>query len=318
MGLTLRAGGRSHDFTRNPSVRRSACPAMEPPSHDLSDEIWLFRRADRQVVEGVIAKRLDSKYQPGQRSHDWLKLPLTVAQSGEPRWGGVYCFAGFQTHNTFLKKSPVVLGLGLCNIQIGGDMKLTVIFFGSLLASFLTTSCATKQSTRAKPLKTSYVADSNLSGYHIVTVEPFEVTSSRAANDQVGVKLATDIANRLQYDFGPLFQTVRVGPPLGRPDELLVTGRITDYRPGNRAARFLGPGIGKADLKGVLVIRDGSSGQTLEIASIDKLWAFGDILGVSKGMNDMVDETAAAAANLVARSKGWQSYPQAMSAPLVR
>jgi len=131
--------------------------------------------------------------------------------------------------------------------------------------------------------------------------------SSQAANDQVGVKLATDIANRLQYDFGPLFQTVRVGPPLGRPGELLVTGRITDYRPGSRVARLFGPGIGRADLKGEIVLKDGTTSQPLEVAPIDKLWAFGDVIGASKGMDDMVEETAAAAANLIERSKGWQS-----------
>ncbi len=114
--------------------------------------------------------------------------------------------------------------------------------------------------------------------------------------------------NRLQYDFGPLFQTVRIGQPLGTPDELLVTGRITDYRPGSRAARFLGPGIGKADLKGELVLKDGPTGQPLVIAPIDKLWAWGDVLGASKGMNNMMEETAAAAANLVARTKGWEPY----------
>jgi hypothetical protein len=192
-------------------------------------------------------------------------------------------------------------------------MKYSLVFVGLLLVLGLTTSCASKQSTRAKPLKTVYVANNDLVQYQIATIEPFAVTSSQAANDQVGIKLATDIANRLQYDFGPLFHQVGVGPPLGRLDELLVTGVITDYRPGSRAARLLGPGIGKADLKGEVVLRDGSSGQALEIASIDKLWAWGDILGVSKGMNDMVQETAAAAANFVARTKGWQSYPnQAM------
>ena len=187
-------------------------------------------------------------------------------------------------------------------------MKSTTVFLVPVLALSFATGCTTTQSTRAKPLKTVYVANSNLSQFGIATVEPFEVTTSQAANDQVGVKLATDIANRLQYDFGPLFQTVRVGPPLGQPGELLVTGRITDYHPGSRAARLLGPGIGKADLRGQMVLKDGASGQPLVIAPIDKLWAWGDILGVSKGMNNMVEETAAAAANLVARSKGWQPY----------
>lgn len=31
-------------------------------------------------LEGVVAKRLDSRYQPGQRSNSWLKLPLKANQ----------------------------------------------------------------------------------------------------------------------------------------------------------------------------------------------------------------------------------------------
>lgn len=185
-------------------------------------------------------------------------------------------------------------------------MRLSSVFATILAAGILATGCTTTKSTKAKPLKTQYVANSHLSEYNIATVQPFEVTSSEAANEEVGTKLATDIANRLQYDFGPLFQTVRTGPPLGVSNELLVTGRIADYHPGSRAARLLGPGIGKADLKGELVLKDGSSGKPLVVAPIDKLWAFGDILGASKGMNNMMEETAAAAANLIARTKGWE------------
>lgn len=187
-------------------------------------------------------------------------------------------------------------------------MKILTLVVAPVMGLFLVSGCTTTQSTRAKPLKTAYVANADLSRYQTVTVVPFEVTSSQAANDQVGPRLATDIANRLQYDFGQLFQTVRAGPPLGRPDELLVTGRINDYRPGSRVARLFGPGIGRADLKGEVVLRDAVSSQPLVVAPIDKLWAWGDIIGASKGMNDMVEETAAATANLIARTKGWQSY----------
>jgi hypothetical protein len=104
-------------------------------------------------------------------------------------------------------------------------MRLSRDFALSIVALLCVTGCTTTQSTRAKPLKTVYVAKGNLSQFQIASIQPFEVMDSRAANDQVDGRLATDIANRLQYDFGPLFQTVRAGPPLGRPDELLVTGR---------------------------------------------------------------------------------------------
>lgn len=174
--------------------------------------------------------------------------------------------------------------------------------------ALLATGCSTTHSAKAKPLRPSFGENVDLSRYTVATVQPFEVTSSKAANDQAGVTLATDIANRLQYDFGPIFQTVRVGAPEGAPNELIVTGRITDYRPGSRAARLLGPGIGKADLEGELALKDGATGQPVMVAPIDKLWAWGHGLGALKGMEDMMTETAASAANLIARSRGWDPY----------
>jgi hypothetical protein len=187
-------------------------------------------------------------------------------------------------------------------------MKSLFLLMVPLMATVFATGCRTTESARAKPLKTVYGDNVDLSRYQIATVQPFEVATSKAANDQVGMTLATDIANRLQYDFGPLFQAVRVGPPQGSPNELVVSGRITDYRPGSRFARLLGPGIGRAELEGELVLKDSVSGQPLVIAPIDKLWAWGHSLGAMKGMDNMINETAASAANLIARSKGWGAY----------
>jgi len=36
--------------------------------------IALFEAAVAQNLEGIIAKRMDSIYRPGKRSHDWLKI----------------------------------------------------------------------------------------------------------------------------------------------------------------------------------------------------------------------------------------------------
>jgi hypothetical protein len=40
-------------------------------------------------------------------------------------------------------------------------------------------------------------------------------------------------------------------------------------------------------------------------APFDKLWAWGGIIGASKGMDDMVAETSASVAATVAHAKGW-------------
>lgn len=192
-------------------------------------------------------------------------------------------------------------------------MKSLLSILGLSLGVCLFTGCASTHSVRAKPLTPVYGQEVNLSKYDVVSVQPLEVNTSKAANDHAGETIAEDIAHRLQYDFGPLFQTVRMGPPLGTANELVLGGQITDYRPGSRAARLLGPGIGRADLKGELVLKDGATGQPVMIAPIHKLWAWGHELGAAKGINNMMDETAASAANMIARAKGWQPPPNQAS-----
>ncbi|MGH8915067.1 MAG: DNA ligase, partial [Acidimicrobiia bacterium] len=43
----------------------------------VGDGEALFRAAGEQGLEGIMAKRLTSTYQPGARSRDWLKVKLT-------------------------------------------------------------------------------------------------------------------------------------------------------------------------------------------------------------------------------------------------
>ncbi len=40
----------------------------------------MFTAARRLGLEGIMAKRLDSTYQPGMRSHDWLKIKIRLGQ----------------------------------------------------------------------------------------------------------------------------------------------------------------------------------------------------------------------------------------------
>jgi len=50
-----------------------------PPWFD-GDGADVLRASSEQGLEGVVAKRLDSPYQPGRRSRDWVKVKLTRAQ----------------------------------------------------------------------------------------------------------------------------------------------------------------------------------------------------------------------------------------------
>jgi hypothetical protein len=189
-------------------------------------------------------------------------------------------------------------------------IKSLAVYVGLVAALFATTGCTTTQATKAHPLKPIYGEGVDLARFDVAIVQPFEVATAKPADAAVGATLVNAIAKRLEYDFGPLFQTVRVGQPTGDPNEVVVTGRITEYQPGSRAARLLGPGIGKAELEGELVVKDARTDQALVIAPIDKLWAWGHSIGAAKGMEDMLEESAAAAANMIARAKGWKPVTQ--------
>lgn len=49
-------------------------------SDDFEDGEMLFEQIKAMELEGIIAKRKDSKYQPGKRVKDWLKLPTEIRQ----------------------------------------------------------------------------------------------------------------------------------------------------------------------------------------------------------------------------------------------
>ena len=60
-----------------------------PPTYD--DGQLLYAAAEQQGFEGIVSKKLSSRYRPGQRSRDWLKFPI--------RPTGSYVVGGFR-HET--------------------------------------------------------------------------------------------------------------------------------------------------------------------------------------------------------------------------
>src|SRR5690606_14168397 len=49
-------------------------PSWQVPDYHRGEGSALLRAARERGLEGVIAKRLDSRYQPGRRTRDWLKI----------------------------------------------------------------------------------------------------------------------------------------------------------------------------------------------------------------------------------------------------
>jgi bifunctional non-homologous end joining protein LigD len=50
------------------------------PSYHVGDGAAMLKASDEQGLEGVVAKRLDSRYEPGSRSGAWLKIKNRLSQ----------------------------------------------------------------------------------------------------------------------------------------------------------------------------------------------------------------------------------------------
>jgi len=193
----------------------------------------------------------------------------------------------------------------------GQIMKATLLFslFTVALVS-LTSGCASTSSTAADPLKGVDNAHADLSRYRVASVIAFTIAPTNKIDASVGAEFAENIARRLKIDFGPIFEEVRSDQSSGREDELLVTGVIKSYQPGSKFGRLMLMGVGAASFKADLQLKNAADGKILFSAPIDKLWAWGGALGMSKGISDMTDESAAAAANTIARLRGWAPPPR--------
>ena len=49
-------------------------PSWQAPAHHVGDGARLWEAVRAQGLEGIVAKRLQSPYRPGQRSREWLKV----------------------------------------------------------------------------------------------------------------------------------------------------------------------------------------------------------------------------------------------------
>lgn len=188
--------------------------------------------------------------------------------------------------------------------------KSTVLAGTVFLSALITSGCATSNpavsSTHAQPLQSKNGAKVDLTKYRIATVVPFSIPQNKDIDPSIGAKFANDIAIRLQYDFGNLFDQVREGTPLNQTNELIIGGIITTYEPGDKFERAMLIGLGAASFKGELDLKDATGNETIFAAPFDKLWAWGGFLGMSKDINDMQTETEASIADTIARAKGWQ------------
>jgi curli biogenesis system outer membrane secretion channel CsgG len=181
-----------------------------------------------------------------------------------------------------------------------------LIIATAILSTAILAGCASSSSTKAKGLKATTSGATSLSECENITVFAFGVPSKGKADASTGSNFAHDIENRLVSDFGPIFKSVEYGDKArGLENECLVTGNITKYKPGSRVARAILIGLGAASLEGNVKVVDAGSQKELLNAPFSKLWAWGGIVGASKGIDDMVKESSAAVAATLAQAKGW-------------
>src|ERR1051326_6635077 len=104
--------------------------------------------------------------------------------------------------------------------------KLVFLVVGCAALLLLLPACSTTQSTKAHPLEPVYGLGVDLSRFTTATVLPFKFPQKTLEEPDAGMMLADKIAQRLQNDFGPIFQEVRMGNPARQPNELIISGRI--------------------------------------------------------------------------------------------
>jgi hypothetical protein len=179
----------------------------------------------------------------------------------------------------------------------------------ALALTCLASACATRDSVKARPLQAESVDAQALAPCMHLTVAPFALPAGSRHTD-IGESFARDVATRLATNFPGTFTSVEfAAAPRGLAGECLLQGTLSQYKPGSRAVRalpFVGGMLGGAKLEGTIRVRDVVGDRELFAAPFDKLWRWSGVLGVTKGMGDMVAETAARIANSVARANGWQ------------
>jgi hypothetical protein len=102
-----------------------------------------------------------------------------------------------------------------------------------------------------------------------------------------------------------VFGAVTRGPaPAGQEGAVVLRARITQYKPGSETARFMLAGAGSAQLEMSAELVDAASGKTLVTLPVDRTWAWGGVLGASRGIEEMERNVAYELALYLQRSRG--------------
>jgi hypothetical protein len=148
----------------------------------------------------------------------------------------------------------------------------------------------------------------DLARFTALVIEDFAMADPKAAQrkkdylvQSAPARLADQVAQGLPAG---LFGEVLRNPAAPPPGALVLRGRITQYKPGSETARLLVAGAGSSHLEMELELASADTGDTLVSLPVDRTWAFGGVLGASRGIEEMERNVAYELALYLQRCRG--------------
>jgi hypothetical protein len=149
----------------------------------------------------------------------------------------------------------------------------------------------------------------DLTPYGVLYVEDFVMADPKAGErkkEYLVQSAPQRLADMVVKDVGPAAfpEIVRGTPAEPREGAVILRGKITQYKPGSETARLMLAGAGSAQLEMAVELVDFASGKSLVQLPVDRTWAWGGILGASRGIEEMERNVAYELGLYLQRSRG--------------
>lgn len=154
----------------------------------------------------------------------------------------------------------------------------------------------------------------DLASYPTLCIEPFMMTDAKAEKVKQQYLVASApqrITELMLEELGTTsFTVVRKDTSCGdATDTVVLRARITQYKPGSDAARFMLIGAGSAQIEMIVSLVSAQSGQTLVEFEPKGTWAWGGALGAAVGISDLEKNVAYEVASYLKSARG-QPLPE--------
>lgn len=148
----------------------------------------------------------------------------------------------------------------------------------------------------------------DLAAYPVLCVEPFVMEDPDAADRKPQYLVETAparIANLTVEDLGEsIFTEVRQEPACAAPGAVTLRARIVEYRPGSETGRLMLAGVGNAHIELIVNLVDAASGNQLVELEAKGTWAWGGVVGASRGITDLEKNVAFEVASYLKLMRG--------------